>query len=80
MPMVSGRLVGSCPRCGAYGNSMGLCARCEGQLRQGLDIHGSEWDPPILPGFPPLDVKPIKFELPSIDLKTDLDSLDLLRY
>jgi methionyl-tRNA synthetase len=34
MPMVGRNLVGQCPRCGAYGNSMSLCGNCSAQLAQ----------------------------------------------
>ena len=64
MPMVGGRLVGRCPRCGAFGSSMSLCARCAAELQRERDKDLFKLDSPRI-----LPIKPLK----------KLDPLDPLR-
>lgn len=42
MPMVGGNLVGKCPRCGAYGNSMSLCGSCQMQIQRERELEAQK--------------------------------------
>ena len=65
MPTVGGRLVGRCPRCGAYGNSMALCAGCVSEMQKERDKDRFKFTPPPI--------------LPDLKLPKKIDPLDPFR-